>query len=172
MKAAGYEAGSEYIQVTDIGLLAYRYKEEPKLVRYGEVLLDTKYLRPFAEVWLPRVANGKIRFELLDHDGRVRYADESRYELQAGSNTLLPDTWLPLAGKVIEPGDWWVRLAVGDTPLAIHRFGWESVGGGEIQRYVQSDGELSVELQQALQSQKAREAVSLSDLLADQEDWA
>ncbi len=161
---AGYEGGPDYVNVTDIGLLAYRDVDAPRLVRTGKVLTDTDYLRPFAELWLPHEARGKIRFELVDAEGRLRYADEARYDLGAGRNTLLPGTWLPLRGKSIVPRDWLLRLAAGDLLLAAHRFGWEPAGGGEIKRYMASDGEISPELQQALDAQPV-EGISLSELL-------
>lgn len=169
MSRAGYEASSEYVQVADIGLLAYRLRTEPKLVRNSDVVMDTRYLRPFVELGLPYSASGEIRFELIDHEGRLRYADEAEYDFNAGSNTIVPGTWLPLEGKTIVPEDWNLRVLAGQTLLAMHSFGWEPVGGGVIQRYVSSDGELSDALQQALNSRQ-KEAVSLSDLLGDQEE--
>ncbi len=169
MRRADYEGGEAYVNVADIGLLAYRQTDEPKLVRYGDVLLDTSYLRPFIELWLPHQARGSVRFELLDHEGRLRYADEERYDLARGKNTLLPGTWLPLSDKTIHPAEWQLRVLAGETLLAVHVFGWQEVGGGAIQPYIEADGEISPELQQALQA-RSREAVSLSDLLADQED--
>jgi len=170
MQRAGYDGGESYVNVTDVGLLAYRQTDEPKLVRNGDVLLDTGYLRPFAELWLPHQARGTVRFELVDHEGRLRYADEERYDLARGRNTLLPSTWLPLHDKTIHPADWELRVLAGEMLLAAHAFGWQEVGGGMIQPYIEADGEISPELQQALRA-RSREAVSLSDLLADQEDW-
>ncbi len=169
MARAGYEASSDYVQVADLGLLAYRYANEPKLVRGGAVLMDTRYLRPFADLLLPYPASGEVRFELIDGEGRLRYADEAQYDLDGGRNTIVPGTWLPLEGKGISRGEWTLRLLAGDTLLAVHRFGWQPVGGGVIQRYIASDGELSDALQQALAARQ-RQAVSLSELLADQEE--
>lgn len=169
MSRAGYEPGSEYVQVADIGLLAYRHTDEPKLVRTGGVLMDTRYLRPFADLVLPYPASGDVRFELIDHEGRLRYADEAQYDFHGGRNTVLPGTWLPLEGKTIIPEEWVLRVLASQTLLAVHRFGWQPVGGGTIQRYVASDGELSEALQQALNARQ-REAVSLSELLSDQEE--
>jgi len=169
MRRAGYQGGAEHVQLTDIGLLAYRQTDEPKLVRYGDVLLDTRYLRPFVELALPFSAAGVVRFELVDSDGRVRYVDETRYHLKRGINTLLPNTWLPLEGKEIDPGRWMLRVLAGETLLGVHIFGWRAVGGGSIQRYTESDGEISPELLRAMQS-RPRAAVSLSELLADQEE--
>ena len=40
MQRAGYASGDEYAQVTDIGLLAYRAADEPRLVRQN----DTQHL--------------------------------------------------------------------------------------------------------------------------------
>ena len=169
MARAGYEPSSEYVQVVDIGLLAYRQTNEPKLVRSGGVLMDTRYVRPFADLVLPYAASGDVRFELIDHEGRLRYADEAQYDFHSGRNTVLPGTWLPLEGKAIVPEDWMLRVLAAGTLLAAHRFGWQPVGGGTIQQYVASDGELSDALQQALNARQ-REAVSLSDLLSDQEE--
>jgi hypothetical protein len=169
MQRAGYEGGSAYVQVADIGLLAYRHSNEPKLVRYGDVLLDTRYLRPYVDLALPYAVNGVVRFELMDDEGRLRYADEARYDLDTGKNTVLPGTWLPLEGKKIRAGRWHLRVLAGGALVAVHDFGWQTVGGGAIQRYSDGDGEIGLELQRALQS-RPREAVSLSELLADQEE--
>jgi hypothetical protein len=169
MQQAGYESGEDYVEVTDIGLLAYRHSDEPKMVRYGDVLVDTHFLRPFVELWLPYRSRGTVRFELLDRAGRLRYADEAEYDLERGENVLLPSTWLPLRDKTIPPGRWRLQVLAGDTLLAMHPFGWQEIGGGELQPYIAADGEISPALQQALRA-RSREAVSLSDLLSDQEE--
>jgi hypothetical protein len=171
MQRADYQGGEAYVNVVDVGLLAYRGSNEPKLVRYGNVVADTDYLRPFVELWLPHQARGAVRFELVDHEGRLRYADESRYDLVRGLNTLLPGTWLPLQGKTVTPDRWSLRVLAGDTLLAVHTFGWRAVGGGQMRRYIAPDGEISPSLQQALRAQP-RDAVSLSDLLGDEEEQA
>ena len=169
MQRAGYAGSENYVEVTDVGLLTYRHSDEPKLVRYGDVMLDTHFLRPFCELWLPYRSRGTVRFELVDSAGRQRYVDEEEYDLERGDNVLLPRTWLPLRGKTIAPGQWRLRVSAGETLLAVHPFGWEQVGGGEIQPYIASDGEISPALQHAMRV-KARDAMSLSDLLADQEE--
>ncbi len=169
MRRAGYEGGGNYVDVTDIGLLAYRHSDEPKMIRHGDVLVDTHFLRPFIELWLPYRSRGTVRFELLDNAGRMRYVDEAEYDLDTGENVLLPSTWLPLRGKTIPPGEWRLQVMAGNTLLARHPFGWQQVGGGELQPYIASDGEISPALQQALRDH-ARQAVSLSDLLSDQEE--
>jgi hypothetical protein len=169
MQRAGYQGGTSYVSVTDIGLLAYRNPDEPKLLRYGDVMVDTAYVRPFVELWLPYVARGPVRFELTDSQDRLRYADESQYELERGPNTLLPGTWLPLQDKTPGTGEWKLRVMAGSTLLAVHPFGWQAVGGGEIQRYAASDGEISPSLQQALHAH-SQQPVSLDDLLAGQEE--
>ncbi|HML22814.1 MAG TPA: hypothetical protein PKD09_14280 [Aggregatilinea sp.] len=171
MRRAGYRADASYVQVADIGLLAYRNTDDGKVLRSGDVLMDTKYLRPFAELWLPYDAAGSVRFEIADADGRLRYADEEQYELQRGVNTILPGTWLPLEGKAIEPDEQWtLRLRASDTLLAAHPFGWEPVGGGVIQRFVAGDGELSPALREAIMRSSSRSAMSLSELLSDQDE--
>jgi hypothetical protein len=169
MRRAGYIGGREFVNLTDVGLLVYRSPDEPKLVRYGDVMTDSTYLRPYAELWLPHPARGQVRFELVDHEGRVRYADEAYYDLARGQNTLLPGTWLPLQGKTIVAEAWTLRISAGSTLLGKHAFDWQPVGGGEIQRYTSSDGEISPSLQQALLAQSSR-PISLDDLLASQDE--
>jgi hypothetical protein len=173
MQRADYAGAdeTEYVQVLDIGLLAYRHTNDPKLVRYGDVLMDTHHLRPFVELWLPYRARGTVRFEMVDGEGRLRYADESAYDLVRGPNTLLPNTWLPLREKTVMPGQWRLRVLANNALLASHVFGWRQVGGGVIQEFVAADGEMSATLIQALERRQASQAMSLNDLLADQEEW-
>jgi hypothetical protein len=170
MHRAGYQGGPNYVQVEDIGLLAYRTTTDPKLIRSGDLWADTQYLRPFAALWLPYAATGEVRFELLDANDRVWYADETSYNLQHGTNTLLPQTWLPLANKTISPGRWKLRVLANDTVLAIHSFGWQSPANNEIKQYVDSDGEISPELQQAINDVQSHSRMSLAELLASQDD--
>ena len=169
MRRAGYVGGGDYVSVSDIGLLAYRQSDDPRLVRNGAVWTDTDYLRPYVELWLPYKSRGIVRFELVDSEGRLRYADEAEYDLVQGENALLPGTWLPLRGRAVAPGQWRLRVLVGETLLAAHSFGWQAVGGGEVQRLMAHDGELSPALQQALLG-RPRHAMSLSELLSDQEE--
>ncbi|NDJ78073.1 MAG: hypothetical protein GYB65_17635 [Chloroflexi bacterium] len=171
MQRAGYTPGEDFVQATDLGLLAYRSTDEPRLVRYGDVLVDTRYLRPFVELWLPHDARGTVRFEILDEKERLRYADEEKYDLVRGKNTLLPNTWLPLEGKAQNGQRWTLRVLASSTLLAKHTFGWQGVGGGRVQELADDDGELSPELLYAIQNQSGP-GISLSELLSDQEDWS
>lgn len=168
MQRAAYEGGDAYVRVVDIGLLAYRELDEPRLVRYNDVWNDTQYLRPFVGLWVPHAARGTIRMELRDGDDRLRYVDETRYDLDAGSNTLLPGTWLPLREQQAATGYWTLHVRVGDTLLAVHRFGWQP-SGSELRHYIEADGEISPELQQALDAQPSQ-AVSLAQLLSGREE--
>lgn len=168
VQRAGYAADNSYVNVTDIGLLAYREADDPRLIRYNDVWVDTDYLRPFVVLSLPYQARGMVRLEITDHDDRVRYADETRYDLQPGENTLLPGTWLPLRDKTLPTQPWTLNVTVGETLLAAYRFGWQEVGG-EIQQFIEADGEISPELQQAMRDH-SDQAVSLSQLLSEQDD--
>ena len=169
MQRARYDVGEKYVRVTDIGLLEYRGTNRPRLLREEQIRANSDYLRPFVELWLPYRSRGMVRFELIERvDGRTRlhFADEDEYDLKAGINALLPGTWLPLQDKVIDYADRWrLRILVGHTLLADHRFGWrEAIGGSEIQRHMANDGEISSALQQALSAQQG-ESISLDDLL-------
>lgn len=167
MMRAQYTGDDEYVNVMDIGLLAYE-GDEPRLVRYNDVETDTDYLRPFVVLRVPYQARGTVRMELVDHGGRVRYADETRYDLQEGDNTLLPGTWLPLRDTESLQDNWELRILVAGTLLAAHTFGWQTAVN-ELQRYIEDDGEISPELQQAMQGEASR-AMSLSQLLSQQDD--
>jgi hypothetical protein len=167
MRRAGYESSDAYVRVVDIGLLAYRELDEPRLVRYNDVRTDTRYLRPFVGLSVPHPARGTVRMELRDNDDRMRYVDETRYDLDAGSNTLLPGTWLPLPEYMDSTRDWTLHVTAGETLLAVHRFGWQQVGE-ELRQYIQADGEISPELQDAI-DQQASQGMSLSQLLSNQD---
>ncbi len=167
MSRAGYGGGEAYASVTDVGLLAYRHAQaDPRVVREQGVMLDTRYLRPFAKLWLPRAAHGHVRFEILDADGHLRYADEARYFLHRGDNSLFPNAWLPLKeqGNVAER--WTLRVLVSGMLLAEHVFGWQEVGASPLQPYIAADGEISPMLWQMAQ-EEAEQGVSLSELLAE-----
>lgn len=164
MRRAQYDSGDAYVRVHDIGLLAYREADEPRVIRSSNVWTDTDYLRPFAVLWVPHQARGIVRMEIVDSDGRTRYADEARYDLQPGDNTLLPGTWLPLRGLPLAAGTWSLRMVVDDTVLAEHTFEWQQAGES-LRQYIEADGEISPELQQALAGQGSQ-AVSLSQLLS------
>ncbi len=170
MSRAGYVGGKQYATVTDVGLLAYRHPEaDPRAVREQGVLVDARFLRPFVKLWLPRAARGSIRFEILDGDGRLRYADEARYGLQRGENSLLPNAWLPLEalGRVSER--WTLRVWASGMLLAEHVFGWREVGASPLQPYIGADGEISPALWQMAQ-EEAEQQVSLAELLSGQEE--
>ena len=170
MSRAGYAGGAQYANVTDVGLLAYRHPEaDPRVVRGQGVLLDTRFLRPFVTLWLPRAARGHVRFEIWDADGRLRYADEARYSLHAGENPLLPNAWLPVEGKGRVADRWTLRVLVSGVLLAEHVFGWRAVGESPLKPYIAADGEISPELWQMAQEEAAQQ-VSLTELLAGQEE--
>lgn len=167
-RRARYPGGAEYVNVTDLGLLVYQDSQQLRLVRQDSIPTDAQYLRPFVELWLPHQARGTVRFEIRDRQGRLRYADEARYDLEHGYNTLLPGTWLPLRGDVAAFDTWEYRVLAGGMTLAIHRFTWRAAGRA-LRPYLASDGEISPALQAALRAQAAQ-PVSLSELLAGQEE--
>jgi hypothetical protein len=167
-RRARYPGGAEYVNVTDLGLLVYEDNQRVRLVRQDSIPTDAQYLRPFVELWLPHQARGAVRFEIRDRQGRLRYADEARYDLEHGYNTLLPGTWFPLRGEAEAFDTWEYRVLARGMTLAIHRFTWR-VAGSALRPYLASDGEISPALQAALRTQAAQ-PVSLSELLAGQEE--
>lgn len=169
MQRAGYQDTEQYVRVFDIGLLAYEGDQQPKLLRFEKINTQVDYVRPFVELSLPYRSRGSVRFELVELLGsteRLRYADEAQYDLQPGTNILLPDTWFPLAGKEIKSDKWRLYIRVGDTLLAAHAFGWRRPVDDSVKQYMASDGEISPALQEALEA-RPNEAMSLDNLLGE-----
>lgn len=155
--------------LTDIGLMAYRDRQNSKIVRNTPVVTDTKYLRPFAEIRASYRTHAQVTMALLDSNGQPVFVDKNTCLLQPYPTHLVAKTWLPLENLVHSGGSWSILVEVNDMPLAIHRFGWIGLADNDIVQRLSNDGELSADLRHAVQTGKFR-PMSLDELLSGQED--
>lgn len=158
----------ENFTLTDIGILAYRTQNNPKIVRSTPVLTDTRYLRPFAEISAHRSDRVTVRLEIHDSQRRVVYANDGQYHVRRKAQ-ILPQTWLPLENVHAHIGQWLIEVYIEGEPFAVHPFGWEVLADNDILNQLRTDGEINDDLRQAVKSGKFRK-MSLDELLSDQEE--
>jgi len=168
VRRAGQDPATLAVAPVDIGVLAYESREAtPTLYRETRLPEDAAYIRPFMLLRSPRRARGKIRFELLDGQGALRFVDETEWELKAGETFVYPATWLPADRIEDFGGEWTLRVYAAETLLAAHEFAWWDAGVGDLRRYLTGDGEISDDLLEGLSGTHV-ERLSLDDLLDDQ----
>jgi len=168
VRRAGQNPDTLAVAPVDIGVLAYESREAtPTLYRETRLPEDAAYIRPFMLLRSPRRARGRIRFELLDGQGALRFVDETEWELKAGETFVYPATWLPADRIEDFGGEWTLRVYAAETLLAAHEFAWWDSGGGDLRRYLTGDGEISDDLLEGLSGTHV-ERLSLDDLLDDQ----
>jgi len=166
-RLAGIEPRDALVVPVDIGVMAFGEDGEPMLHRTVAVDEDSSAIQPYIHLRLPRRAEGRIRFELIDAAGAVAFVHEDRYPLRAGINLISPRARLPITPQFSLRGDWELRVYADNVPLAVHRFGWREDGGKAIRRQLAEDGEISPELR-ALMAQQRLDTLSLDELLGDQ----
>ena len=162
---ANYQGG---FVLTDIGLLAYRAPQSPKIVRTTPVMTDMRWLRPFVEVRGSSHGKATIVLEIVDNRGRAHFRDEVTARLR-GKTRILTETWLPLERIVLSGGRWSLVVTINGVRVAVHRFEWAAIGSEDILEDVREDGEIGDELRSAVAKGKFRK-MSLDELLADQEE--
>jgi hypothetical protein len=168
MKRANYGNVPNGVILSDVGLLAYRAPQSPKIVRTTPVMTDTRWLRPFVEVRGSNHGKSTVALEIVDNKGRTHFRDEATVRLR-GKTRILTETWLPLERIVLSGGRWSVVLIINEVRVAVHRFEWAAIGNEDILEDVHEDGEIGDELRSAVSKGKFRK-MSLDELLSDQEE--
>jgi len=170
--AAGLYPRTSTLYPSDIGVLVYRDGDEPQIVRDWEAPDDIDYLQPYVELHVPRAANGIVRFEVYDADGQLVYAREEDRQLRSGRNLILPKTRLPITPKLALYDGWRLRVLADGYAIAEHGVNFtdaETLDRAPLSAHIGEDGEISAELQDALNGGNIG-GISLDDLLSDQED--
>ena len=167
-RRAGVDPANAAVLPTDIGLIAFDDTGAPSIFRSAPVGDFARAVQPYIQLRLPRRAEGRIRFEVADANGSVVFAHEDAYALQAGVNLISPRARLPLGDLAVLHGRWELRVSADGVPIAVHTFTWKHDDSQSIRRHLASDGEISLELRDLL-AEKRLEALSLDDLLADQQ---
>ncbi len=170
--AAGLHPSTSTVYPSDIGVLIYRDGDEPQIVRDWEAPDDIDYLQPYVELHVPRAANGMVRFEVYDADGKLVYAREEDRQLKGGRNLILPKTRLPITPKLALYDGWRLRVLADGYAVAEHILNFSdaaTIDTAPLAAHIGEDGEISAELQDALNTGNVG-GISLDDLLSDQED--
>jgi hypothetical protein len=168
LRNAGHDPEALRLRLQDIGLMVYRGSNNPASVaRLEAIRADASHLRPFVKLHspLPKALVQEVTFEIVDEDGTAHFRNAGEYEVRPGANLLTPKNWLPLENLPID-GKWLMRVLVGETPLAIHKFKWRTPATAQSAQpeiSLSSDGEI-----EDATSRLSRMPMSLDELLADQ----
>lgn len=170
---ADFDLMPQGVQPLDIGVLAYREGEDqPVIIREGQIPDDTVFLQPFMELRVPSDMEGSLNFELLDHSGNLVYKRRVPHDFSRGRNLIVPPTRMRVADDQALMDGWHLRVWSGDVMIADHTLNWtdaDTYDRKPVAAHIGEDGELSVELRQALDN-LTEESVSLDDLLGQQDD--
>ena len=122
----GYRAPD--VQLADIGLIASQSGREGMAMRRTRTISkDDDGVRPFLTLQVsPQEAdrNARIRYEIIDQNGREQYIYEMNVFLRDGEMNILADHHLPLRKneQIAGVGDWDLRVFVDGDLVAVHNF--------------------------------------------------
>lgn len=116
------------LTLLDVGLISSQSNREGMVMRRTRnVSLDDDGVRPFITLHVqPSYAEevARIRFEIIDGQGKPQYVHETRTYLRDGEMNILADHQLPLYenANALQSGDWDLRVYVNGTLLGAHTF--------------------------------------------------
>ncbi len=116
------------IGLLDVGLIALeREGQGATLRRTQSVSKDDDGVRPYLVLNIdPAEAdrNAKLRFEMIDQNGKEVYVYEMNLFLRDGELNILPDHHLPLRDnpQIAGTGEWDLRVYLDRTMLGVHTF--------------------------------------------------
>lgn len=169
VEAAGLNPDKVPVLAVDLGVLAYKGSDSPKVYRTWTVPDDIDYIQPFVQLRLPSKADGLIRFEILDSEGEPLFIREDVHRLERGRNFITPTTRMPVYDQQAMDGDWQLRISADGVLLAVHMFSFGDATSATVRRAIGEDGEISSELRLMMEESKPPK-MSLDELLASQED--
>lgn len=172
--AAGHNPDDLPVLPVDLGMIVFFNDEAPAVYRTSEVPDDADYIQPFIEMRVPVDATGKVRFELLDAQGKTVFVHEDYHELRRGRNLISPSARLPIHDELQLDTAWQLNVYGDGVLLVCHDFMWQPMReqpGTHIRKHIGEDGEISSELR-AIMAESRLQPLSLDDLLADQEEAA
>jgi hypothetical protein len=168
---AGLDASTTAVLPVDIGMLAHKGEEPPRLYRTKNIPNDIDYVQPFVQLRLPTRAKGKITFEILDDYGETVFVRTEEHDLARGRNLVVPSRRIPVHDALdMEEGAWTLRVSADDVLLAVHSFDWHAPDESLVTpEHIEDDGEISNELRAAM-AESRLENMSLDDLLSFQDE--
>jgi hypothetical protein len=112
--------------LTDIGLIATQSgRDGIAMRRTRDASSDDDGIRPYMIFRVPpRDADrsARVRFEIIDQTGTVRYVHEMRTLLRDGETSVLADHHLPLENAEFAPGEWELRASVDGMMVGMYSF--------------------------------------------------
>lgn len=166
---AGLDPDDVQVLVVDIGVMAFRGNEEPKVFRTWSLPDDVDYVQPFVQLRLPTKANGLVKFEITDANGRLIFMNEDNHKLERGRNFITPGARLPIHDETSLGGRWSMRVSADGVTLAEHRFEFAEASDSAIRRHIGEDGEINTEMR-AVMAESRLPKMSLDELLEYQEE--
>ncbi|MEP7291158.1 MAG: hypothetical protein ABI835_05215 [Chloroflexota bacterium] len=168
VRSASLDPADTPVLPIDIGVMAFSGADEPVIYRTRQVPDNVDYLQPFVQLRLPTRAKGRVRFELLDSEGQVRFVHEQDYDFERGRNLITPAARLPIHDARALDGEWRLQIRADGVLIADHHFEWEESTSKVIRRHLKEDGELSGEVR-AMMAESRLQRMSLDELLSEQE---
>lgn len=169
VQRAGQNPDEVPVLVVDLGIMSFKGQDEPTVFRTWNVPDDVDYIQPFVQLRLPSKATGRVKFELVDSDGKAVFIHEDHHNLQRGRNFITPSARLPIHDALHMDGRWGLRVSADGVLLADHRFEFAESNNPSIRQHIGEDGEINTELRAIMQENRLPK-MSLDDLLAYQDD--
>lgn len=169
VRRAGLDPNTVSVLPVDIGFLSFKDNNNPVIHRRQPIQDDVDYIQPFVHLRVPRMAAGRLKFEIMDASGERIFIHEEQYDLQRGRNLIMPAARLPIHDQYDMTSRWQMHVSADGMRLALHDFRFEEVDEFSIHPHVSQDGEISSEMKAMLQDSQLS-PLSLDDLLASQED--
>jgi hypothetical protein len=169
MRRARVDSATSSLVLSDVGLIAYRVPESPRITRFSPIATDNRWLRPFVEFTARQKMDVLLQISLVDRGGNVLFTEQQRVKVR-GKQRIVAQHWLPLEDLYAAVGRWSMPIYLNSELFAIHQFEWVDINSeDEILNQLRTDGEINDDLQHAVKRGKFRK-MSLEELLADQED--
>lgn len=167
-RKAGLNPDTVPVLPVDIGIMAYHADDSPVIHRTVPVEDDCDYIQPFIQLRVPRMATGRVRFELIDNTGQLIFVHEDDYQLKRGRNLIIPATRLPIHDEQEIDGSWELVVSGDNMVLAKYGFDWLDMERSDARRFVGEDGEINSEMRAVL-AESRLQRMSLDELLGDME---
>jgi hypothetical protein len=162
------------LSLGDIGLIATSRGEDGiEMRRTKSISKDDEGVRPFIVLHVdPSEAdrNVKLRFEMIDQNGRGLYIHEMNTYLRDGELNILPDTHLPLMsnGQIEGSGGWDLRVYMDNDLIAIHNFTLEPSDAERARRLGGSARPRRYIMEESSEEESEDIPLTLEDLLREQ----
>jgi hypothetical protein len=169
VKNAGLDPDTVKVLAVDLGVVAFREDGSATVYRTWTVPEDARSIQPFVTLRLPTAATGRIRFEILNANGKSVFSSEADHRFEVGRNFITPPARLSLRSYYNLSGRWQLRISADDVLLAVHRFEFAEPTAAKIRQSLGEDGEIRAD-SRLLLDESSTPRMSLDDLLAYQQD--